>query len=99
MNHDEAFLADIIEHPDDDVPRLVYADWLDEHDQAERAELIRVQVELAGAPEAGRAEELRQREAALLADHAQEWLGPLRRFVERPQYRRGFVEAVSLSAA
>jgi uncharacterized protein (TIGR02996 family) len=28
---EQAFLADILEHPDDDTPRLVYADWLDEH--------------------------------------------------------------------
>ncbi len=41
------FLADIIEHPADDTPRLIYADWLDEHGQAERAEFIRVQCELA----------------------------------------------------
>ena len=27
---DDALLADILEHPDDDTPRLVYADWLDD---------------------------------------------------------------------
>lgn len=43
----DAFLADIIEHPDDDTPRLIYADWLEDHDQPERAEFIRVQCELA----------------------------------------------------
>src|SRR5262249_47301302 len=49
MKHPPAFLSDIIEHPDDDAPRLVYADWLDEHgDVAQaRAEFIRVQIELA----------------------------------------------------
>jgi uncharacterized protein (TIGR02996 family) len=46
-----AFLAAIIERPDDDVPRLVFADWLDEHGQPERAEFIRVQVELAALPD------------------------------------------------
>jgi uncharacterized protein (TIGR02996 family) len=42
-------LADIIEHPDDDTPRLVYADWLDDEagGPTPRAEFIRVQVELA----------------------------------------------------
>lgn len=35
------FLADIIAHPDDDTPRLIYADWLEENGQEERAELIR----------------------------------------------------------
>src|SRR4051794_27217534 len=42
----EAFLGDIIEHPDDDAPRLVYADWLDENGNPERAEFIRAQVRL-----------------------------------------------------
>lgn len=26
----EQFLADICEHPEDDAPRLIYADWLEE---------------------------------------------------------------------
>jgi uncharacterized protein (TIGR02996 family) len=41
--HDERqpFLRRIIENPDDDAPRLVYADWLDEHDDPDRARLIR----------------------------------------------------------
>jgi uncharacterized protein (TIGR02996 family) len=50
MKHHPAFLHDIIEHPNDDAPRLIYADWLDEHGGAEeqaRAEFIRVQIELA----------------------------------------------------
>src|SRR5258708_6542850 len=41
----EAFLRDILDHPEDDAPRLVYANWLeaygDEHDRA-RAEFIAV---------------------------------------------------------
>ena len=40
------FLAAICANPDDDAPRLVYADWLDEHGDP-RGEFIRVQVELA----------------------------------------------------
>src|SRR5687767_12335037 len=42
-----AFLRAICDRPDDDLPRLIYADWLEEHGQVERAEFIRVQVELA----------------------------------------------------
>jgi uncharacterized protein (TIGR02996 family) len=38
----------ILAHPDEDTPRLAYADWLDENGQPDRAEFIRVQVELAG---------------------------------------------------
>jgi uncharacterized protein (TIGR02996 family) len=48
MDRDEAgLLAGIKAKPDDDLPRLVYADWLDEHGDASRAEFVRVQVELA----------------------------------------------------
>lgn len=47
MDQWQAFLKAIIESPDDDTPRLVAADWLDEHGEAERAEFIRVQCELA----------------------------------------------------
>ena len=42
-----ANLAGIIAHPADDLRRLVLADWLEEHGEAEYAEFIRVQVELA----------------------------------------------------
>lgn len=40
-----ALFATILAHPNEDTPRLVYADWLQENDQPERAEIIRVQCE------------------------------------------------------
>jgi uncharacterized protein (TIGR02996 family) len=43
----EAFLRAIYDAPDDDTPRLVYADFLQENGDEDRAELIRVQCELA----------------------------------------------------
>ncbi len=36
-----AFLDQIADQPDDDTTRLVYADWLEEHDRVERADGIR----------------------------------------------------------
>ena len=42
-----AFLADILAHPDDDTPRLIFADWLQENGQELRGEYIRVQCQLA----------------------------------------------------
>lgn len=42
---ERGFLADIIANPEDDVPRLIYADWLEDHGQDERAEFIRVQID------------------------------------------------------
>jgi uncharacterized protein (TIGR02996 family) len=47
MTDRAAFLAAIVAAPDDDLPRLVFADWLDEYGEPERAEFIRVQCELA----------------------------------------------------
>ncbi len=43
---EEALLAAVLADPGDDAPRLVYADWLDEHGEPERAEFIRVQIDL-----------------------------------------------------
>ena len=38
-------LAAIIAHPDEDTPRLMYADWLQENGDLERAEFIRLHIE------------------------------------------------------
>ncbi len=46
MNHDDPFLGAIREHFDDEAPRLIYADWLEEHGQPKLAELIRVCVSM-----------------------------------------------------
>jgi uncharacterized protein (TIGR02996 family) len=46
MTPDEiAFIASIKANPEDDMPRLVFADWLEENGQSERAEFIRVSIE------------------------------------------------------
>ena len=47
MSDEKALLAAIWEHPHEDTPRLMYADWLQENAQPERAEFIRLQIELA----------------------------------------------------
>lgn len=43
----DALVRRVCEHPADDVARLVYADWCDEHDMPQRAEFVRAQLELA----------------------------------------------------
>jgi len=47
VNEQSALLQAICASPQDDLPRLVYADWLDDHGEPDRAEFIRTQVELA----------------------------------------------------
>src|SRR6187402_2898783 len=48
---EQGFLADIVANPADDTPRLVFADWLEDHGQTHRAEFIRLQCRLATMPE------------------------------------------------
>jgi uncharacterized protein (TIGR02996 family) len=51
MTDGDLLLARVIADPACDAVRLVYADWLQENGQPERAEFVRVQVELARTPE------------------------------------------------
>jgi uncharacterized protein (TIGR02996 family) len=94
--HEEAFLEDIVSHPDDDAPRLVFADWLDDHGEADRAEFIRLQVHGARplAEEQRRVGEKRQEE--LLTRHEGTWRSalPALEGVTWVDFSRGFVEAV-----
>jgi type IV pilus assembly protein PilB len=92
MTSDEAFLREIVEHPDEDGPRLVYADWLEEHSDPDRADFIRVQCLLAILPEENPTRpELEAHEQRLLEEHADAWLGPLRHVATRWAFRRGFL--------
>ena len=50
MSDRDALLAAIRAHPDEDTPRLVFADFLDENDEPARAAFVRAQVELARTP-------------------------------------------------
>jgi uncharacterized protein (TIGR02996 family) len=84
-DHDIAFLRTCLDHPDDDTPRLIYADWLEDHDEQARAELIRVQCELEKlTDEDPRGVVLGEREAELLTAHAHSWRAGLPVWVRRP---------------
>jgi uncharacterized protein (TIGR02996 family) len=91
---DEDFLRAIIDRPEDDAVRLIYADWLEEHAQPERAEFIRVQCALARGVPGLRRTELENRQRLLRERHAAEWAEPVRRLAEDWEFRRGFIEAV-----
>jgi uncharacterized protein (TIGR02996 family) len=95
MTPAQAFLADIRDNFDDDTPRLIYADWLEDHDDAERAALIRAQCELARLREDDpRCPALRQQASALLQANKTVWLGRLRKRLEKYTFRRGFIDTV-----
>lgn len=51
MTDRDALLKAILAQPDEDMPRLMYADWLTENGHESRGEFIRVQCELARMPE------------------------------------------------
>src|SRR5262245_18510189 len=99
---EDAFLADIAEHPADDAPRLIYADWLDEYGRPERAELIRVQVRRAALPEdAFEQRELSWTERDLVKEHATAWRAalPVLPGVEWGDFARGFVSHARVQSA
>jgi uncharacterized protein (TIGR02996 family) len=104
MPDDPAFIRMIAAAPDDDAPRLVYADYLEETgDPAKmaRAEFIRVQVEKARlVPDTSRWSELWHRDTTLL-DWAREWRRelPVIEQVEYGGFVRGFIDQILVSTA
>jgi uncharacterized protein (TIGR02996 family) len=86
MDDRRALMAAIIADPDDDTPRLAFADWLqehgDEHDQA-RAEFIRLQCRHAQLSASDPQKSMPYPSAVeLQSRHATTWLKPLGKFLE-----------------
>ncbi len=84
MSDEAALLAAIRANPDEDTPRLVYADWLDEQDgqsNTARAEYIRLEIQFArDFPErrwSKAKDEARKRARQLFAKHRNEWFPEL----------------------
>jgi uncharacterized protein (TIGR02996 family) len=100
---DDGFFHPIQQDPDDDAPRLVYADCLEDRGDdlsAGRAELIRVQVELARLPPNCRpAVELAARQEKLLDWGRRAWVGPWSDVLDGWTFRRGLVEAIRVDAS
>jgi uncharacterized protein (TIGR02996 family) len=91
----DPFLRAILERPDDDLPRLIYADWLDEHGDPARAEFIRTQIELARLPkDDSRRPTLQVRSDELQDASAARWVGRGYDRALRWHFRRGFVHGV-----
>lgn len=92
---DTALLEAIAARPDDDGPRLVYADWLTER-RHPRGEFIVLQVQRAKGQVSKAA---RAREAELLASHKSTFLGPFEAVALKSSVRfeRGFVTALRVS--
>lgn len=98
MTDDElALLRTIREHPDADLPRLVYADWLEERGDPDRAEFIRLQVERhARIPTDPDARGIGWREYQLLLAHELAWKAELPLgFRDGAAFRRGLIHRAS----
>jgi len=93
----DQFLYAINEAPEDDAPRLAYAEWLTKRGD-DRGELITVQCTLARGKASGldrRAmAELRARERKLLRAPPREWMAPVERIASGWTFMRGFIEDV-----
>ncbi|HJZ58942.1 MAG TPA: TIGR02996 domain-containing protein [Gemmataceae bacterium] len=105
-----ALLKAIYAQPEEDTPRLVYADWLDEQGtpaQTTRAEFIRLQIEMAPmmpdshtAPndwEQPRYRGLEARAIELYNRHSRAWFGNLDRLVDHIDLHRGFPDHIELT--
>jgi uncharacterized protein (TIGR02996 family) len=95
----EPFLRAICADPEDDLARLVYADWLDENGEPERAELIRLQIERARLRAGGTdSEELARRDIELRHARGDEWRRELPRLsgVNWHRFWRGFVSGADV---
>jgi uncharacterized protein (TIGR02996 family) len=99
MSPEEQLLSEVLARPDDDAPRLAYAELMDAKGDP-RGEFIRVQLELF------RAEQLRQqpsnwlelvdRRDASLREHGARWAADVAPLVDKVEFQRGFVDAVTL---
>jgi uncharacterized protein (TIGR02996 family) len=102
MSH-AAFLNTIRHYPDEDTPRLVYADFLDEEGYSPRAEFIRAQIERTRLPEHDpRRAALEDREHELLCEHECTWLGVDPDFMvglQEWEFERGFMHEVAATPA
>jgi uncharacterized protein (TIGR02996 family) len=87
-----AFISAILDNPDDDTARLVFADWLEEHGEPERAEFIRCQIEAARLPKANQdTSEAHNRAIALGTAHGAEWRETAGVNDHEGQFERGFL--------
>jgi uncharacterized protein (TIGR02996 family) len=108
MTDREALLRAVAATPDDDTPRLIYADCLDEiggEANVARARFIRLQIELARETNTSwfaRADRLSE-SARLASRHAVTWLNELPKWaadevrrhpIGAEDFSRGFVEAI-----
>jgi uncharacterized protein (TIGR02996 family) len=89
-----AFLQAIAARHEDDSPRLIYADWLEERGDP-RGTFVRLQCTLERIPsDDPRRPDLEDEVDRLLAAHQDEWAAPFQGVTHGWRFRRGLVEWV-----
>jgi uncharacterized protein (TIGR02996 family) len=91
-----SFLQTICETPGDDAARLIYADWLQDHGEPERAAFIRAQIENATLEQGTLQLADREEQAdVLLAANRAAWVAGLPAWARKEAaFARGFVRVV-----
>src|SRR5689334_9771824 len=100
MSDRDALHRAILANPDDDTPRLVLADWLDEHGDENdrvRAKFIRVQCAAVRAePYTTARHDLQAQGYGLEARHGKAWATGMEGLAIASRFARGFVEEVTV---
>lgn len=97
MSDRDGLYAAIFANPDDDAPRLVLADWLEENGQSKRAEFIRLQVEAARLPKGKARTALEGRAGRISAKHGPDWLSGTGLTPAEVGFHRGFPDELTLT--
>lgn len=97
MSDRDALLHAIAARPEEDTPRLMYADWLEENGEPERADFVRTQV-LVAQPGLSPAEKypLVQKNVFYLTNRVRHWKDQLPQFpgIAWGDFNRGLIEEV-----
>jgi uncharacterized protein (TIGR02996 family) len=102
FKEEHPFLEAIYSRFHDDGPRFIYADFLDDAGDPDRADLVRVQVALARmAEDHPRRQELIASQGELLGLHKNRWCEHLRDLVSPSEceFRRGVLDSIGMNAS
>src|SRR5262245_20242806 len=93
MTEHDRLLRAVLDEPAEDAPRLVYADWLSDHEEEERAAFIRAQIEVTrldeGDPRYPEALARSRRGAVFAFGASRPWVDHVPE--ARASFRRGFI--------
>ena len=99
LSQQQILLAEVLANPDDDIPRLVYADYLEDSGDP-RGVFIRAQCHLAKSdflePEYY---DWLEQSSILLREHGGQWAEEIKQDLRKSEFHRGFIEKVTVLAS